>query len=122
MSGRRTLALARELIARPSVTPVDAGCQTLLAERLTGLRLPSTTRQALARWAPAAPLAWLMRRLIDAVLAPQRLGSRSARLAQNLLYVRSHWVRMPPGMLIRHLMHKALKRRRPGLHDAEMPG
>ncbi|HBD20596.1 MAG TPA: succinyl-diaminopimelate desuccinylase [Arenimonas sp.] len=28
------LALARELIARPSVTPDDAGCQDLLAERL----------------------------------------------------------------------------------------
>jgi len=32
-----TLALARELIARPSVTPEDAGCQLLLAERLRPL-------------------------------------------------------------------------------------
>ena len=32
-----TLALARELIARRSVTPEDAGCQALLAERLTPL-------------------------------------------------------------------------------------
>ena len=37
MSDDRTLALARELIARPSVTPEDAGCQALLAERLTAL-------------------------------------------------------------------------------------
>jgi succinyl-diaminopimelate desuccinylase len=29
-----TLDLARELIRRPSVTPVDAGCQDLMAERL----------------------------------------------------------------------------------------
>src|SRR5437763_14216700 len=29
-----TLALARELIARPSLTPDDAGCQSLLAARL----------------------------------------------------------------------------------------
>ncbi|MEO0973726.1 MAG: succinyl-diaminopimelate desuccinylase, partial [Pseudomonadota bacterium] len=29
-----TLALARELITRPSVTPEDAGCQALLAQRL----------------------------------------------------------------------------------------
>lgn len=28
------LALARELIRRPSVTPADAGCQTLIAQRL----------------------------------------------------------------------------------------
>ena len=30
----QTLALTRELIARPSVTPDDAGCQALLAQRL----------------------------------------------------------------------------------------
>ncbi|HEY2816250.1 MAG TPA: succinyl-diaminopimelate desuccinylase [Casimicrobiaceae bacterium] len=32
-----TLALVRELIARRSITPDDAGCQALLAERLTSL-------------------------------------------------------------------------------------
>jgi len=32
-----TLALARELIARPSVTPDDAGCQALIAARLAPL-------------------------------------------------------------------------------------
>ncbi|CUS49227.1 MAG: succinyl-diaminopimelate desuccinylase [Idiomarinaceae bacterium HL-53] len=32
-----TLALARELIARPSVTPEDCGCQVLLGERLAKL-------------------------------------------------------------------------------------
>ena len=32
-----TLALARELIARRSITPDDAGCQALLAERITPL-------------------------------------------------------------------------------------
>jgi succinyl-diaminopimelate desuccinylase len=32
-----TLRLTEQLIARPSVTPDDAGCQALLAERLTGL-------------------------------------------------------------------------------------
>lgn len=32
-----TLALARELIARPSITPDDAGCQDLIVERLRPL-------------------------------------------------------------------------------------
>lgn len=32
-----TLALTKDLIARPSVTPDDQGCQTLLTERLTPL-------------------------------------------------------------------------------------
>lgn len=34
MSSTPTLALAKELIARPSVTPDDQGCQQLLADRL----------------------------------------------------------------------------------------
>jgi succinyl-diaminopimelate desuccinylase len=33
----RTLHLAEQLIARPSVTPDDAGCQALLMERLAPL-------------------------------------------------------------------------------------
>src|SRR5690554_2236513 len=37
MHNHPTVALARELIARPSVTPSDAGCQILMAERLEAL-------------------------------------------------------------------------------------
>ena len=37
MPATPTLALARELIARRSVTPEDAGCQDLIAARLTAL-------------------------------------------------------------------------------------
>ena len=33
----RTLDLTRELVARPSITPNDAGCQQLIAERLIPL-------------------------------------------------------------------------------------
>ena len=37
ISASQTLALACELIRRPSVTPEDAGCQAILAERLAPL-------------------------------------------------------------------------------------
>ena len=41
------------------------------------------------------------------------------RLAQAVLYLRSHWLRMPPGLLLRHLGAKALRgrknRSRPGM-------
>src|SRR5437762_3567553 len=37
MAAQPTLALARELIARRSITPDDAGCQALLAARLAPL-------------------------------------------------------------------------------------
>ena len=43
-------------------------------------------------------------------------------LANQLLFIRSHWVRMPPGMLVRHLWHKTFKPKTPPTHDAEMPG
>jgi hypothetical protein len=35
----------------------------------------------------------------------------SARRARLGLYMRSHWVRMPPVLLARHLARKALRRR-----------
>jgi len=37
MTESATLSLTKALIARPSVTPEDAGCQTLMAERLAAL-------------------------------------------------------------------------------------
>lgn len=37
MTDSATIALARELIARPSVTPEDGGCQSLIQERLDAL-------------------------------------------------------------------------------------
>lgn len=40
---RPTLALARELVARPSVTPEDAGCQALIASRLAALGFRAET-------------------------------------------------------------------------------
>lgn len=43
MSASPALALACELIRRPSVTPEDAGCQTVLAERLAPLGFRSET-------------------------------------------------------------------------------
>ena len=56
------------------------------------------------------------------LLAPRRLRSRRSDLANQLLFVRSHWVRMPPGMLLRHLLHKLLKPRKPPLPTEELPG
>ncbi len=44
--GSATLALAEALIARPSVTPDDAGCQQLIADRLRPLGFECETLQA----------------------------------------------------------------------------
>jgi hypothetical protein len=74
------------------------------------------------RYAPAGPKKNLMAWLFEQVLAPRRLRSRRSDLANQLLFVRSHWVRMPPGMLLRHLLHKLLKPRKPPLPTEELPG
>lgn len=62
MNNDPTLALTRELIRRPSVTPVDAGCQALMMERLSALgfecrALPfGDTENFWARWGSEGPL------------------------------------------------------------------
>ena len=38
-----TLSLCRELVARPSITPDDAGCQALIAARLVPLGFRAET-------------------------------------------------------------------------------
>jgi len=59
---RPTLALTRDLIARPSVTPDDAGCQALIAARLAplGFRIETIASNGVtnlwARRGTAAPL------------------------------------------------------------------
>jgi hypothetical protein len=60
------------------------------------------------------PLLKLMDAVFHRVLGPDHdscrdLLTRPARLAA---YVRAHWLRMPPLMLARHLLHKALISRR----------
>ena len=60
--------------------------------------------------------------LIEQVMAPACLGLRRTAAANQLLFVRSHWVRMPPGMLFRHLVHKMVKAKKPALSAADLPG
>jgi succinyl-diaminopimelate desuccinylase len=63
MASSTVLALVRDLIARPSVTPADEGCQALLAERLTraGFVCETISREGVtnlwARRGTQAPLA-----------------------------------------------------------------
>ena len=50
-----------------------------------------------------------MDRLVPRALDPAHPDhpvSAGSRLARWLLYVRSHWIRMPPALLARHLAYK----------------
>lgn len=66
--------------------------------------------------APSAAVRTLMDWLVGAVLPPHDVGRADPALSAWLLYVRSHWLRMPPGLLAGHLMRKAVRRlqRAPG--------
>lgn len=63
--------------------------------------------------APPATVLALMDRLVPLALFPVHpdAPAGSAAVARFALFVRSHWVRMPPAMLARHLACKAWLRR-----------
>lgn len=71
--------------------------------------VPPGTLAAIAGAGPNAPLLALMDALFRRALLPAH-ASCSDRLsagARFLLYIRGNWLRMPPFMLSRHLLHKA---------------
>lgn len=88
--------------------------------RLLETPVPQASLERAARHAPAMPVALSMDRLGRASLQPRLRPRRSlfARFALWCLYIRSHWLRMPPLLLLRHLSIKAWFRVReavPGL-------
>ena len=79
------------------------------AQRLLGTPIPPDVLRDLEDAAPVWPVRKLMDRLIPLALLPGHpdYPSRLAALARWLIYVRAHWLRMPPGLLARHLSQKA---------------
>jgi len=63
-----------------------------------------------SKWAPSAPVRLLMDTLVERTLTAGASATSSA--TATALYVRSHWLRMPPFMLARHLLTQSLRRRR----------
>lgn len=75
---------------------------------LLGLQIPDDVRTRMRQWAPVKPVLWFMDRLVPRALFPQHPDrhSRVSRLCRLALYVRSHWLRMPPWLLVYHLTYK----------------
>jgi hypothetical protein len=115
--GSQLLARAQQLgCCRPLYYATDT------AVRLAGLSPDPGFLAELKQHAPPLMQRGLMRRLIDRLLAPVRPGIRSAAVAEHLLFIRSHWIRMPPLMLARHLAHKALKSKTVPGAEPDLPG
>ncbi len=84
------------------------------ARRLLHTPLPESVDAILDTAGPNRPVRWLMDRLVIRALLAGPEPTPTDALAGWLLYVRSHWLRMPPLLLARHLLHKALRRTRLG--------
>lgn len=69
---------------------------------------------ARASGAPPKPVLVLMAWLIERAIFPRHPDkpSRVAALARTALYMRSHWIKMPPFLLSRHLTYKLFVRLR----------
>lgn len=74
------------------------------AHRWLGAPVPPEVLAQISAWGPAPPVLALMDGLVWQTLFGT---SRATGAAAFALYVRSHWLKMPPLMLIRHLWHKA---------------
>jgi hypothetical protein len=80
------------------------------ARRLLDTPIPTEYLAEVSKWAPIAPIRLLMDALVERTL-PARATATSAATA-TALYVRSHWLRMPPFMLARHLLTQSIRRHR----------
>jgi Uncharacterised nucleotidyltransferase len=78
------------------------------ALRYADRQMPPDVLRSASQWSPSPPVLGLMDRLIEQTIrsAP---GQRSG--AAFALCVRSHWLRMPPHLLVRHLIRKSIRRR-----------
>lgn len=80
------------------------------AHRLLGADIPEWVLKASAQWAPPSPVVRLMDAMVPRALFPQDpdLPDRFSGFCRFALYLRSHWIRMPPWLLAYHLSYKFL--------------
>ena len=87
------------------------------AQRLLATAVPA---EAMRAGRPARPLLALMDQLFGRALLPihASCADRFSAAARFALYLRANWLRMPPLLLARHLLHKAFLSPRPAAGDA----
>ncbi|MEO5376465.1 MAG: nucleotidyltransferase family protein [Magnetococcus sp. DMHC-6] len=89
-------------------------------QRLLGTPIPSHIHKEIQKQAaPSRLICALMDRLVPLALLPIHpdRSNPTAHIAAWVLFIRSHWLRMPPALLIRHLMRKSKKRIRTHMRD-----
>lgn len=78
------------------------------ARELLESPVPDSVIAASMNFAPPVPIVWIMDRLVPRALFPQHPDhpSRVTAFCRLSLYIRSHWIRMPPWLLAYHLSYK----------------
>jgi hypothetical protein len=92
------------------------------SQALLGTPIPGPTLRAVQCFGPNPLTKSLMASLIRQVLEPRYPYRDEARLAAWLLYIRSHWLKMPPGLLGAHLARKAWQRTTEARRSSPAPG
>ncbi len=102
-----------ELLARSRLHGLQRPLYYVLrhTERHLGTPVPPAVKQAAAAGGPGALLNVLMDWIFDRRFRPQFPDEPRAGIiiASWLHYLRAHWLRMPPGLLVRHLTVKAVR-------------
>ncbi len=100
----------RQLVERAAV--LDLGRPAYygvhFASRLLSVSVPDQVREGLRRWQPNALASLCMDKLVPFGLLPPDPDAydRGSEFARTLLFMRSHWIRMPPWMLAYHSLYK----------------
>ena len=79
------------------------------AHRWFDTPVPGRVTAQTSAWAPPEPIRRLMDALVERTI-PQGFRNTS-QTAVFALYVRSHWLRMPPLQVVRHLARKSVRTR-----------
>lgn len=92
--------------------PLYYGCH--FAAALLATPVPDAVQRELRRTVRRGPGQWLAQAAMSACLLPlegdRDTPSPGRRLAETALFLRAHWLRMPPGLLLRHLATQAWRR------------
>lgn len=110
-AGRNGDAFWDELVAEAGA--MQCGREVFYALRCCGrwfgTPVPPDVMSRLRPHAPVAPKPWLMERVFRHATAARAAGPhpRLTGLCRGFLFLRSHWIKMPATMLVRHLFHKA---------------
>ena len=80
-------------------------------DRILGLPQPDELGEAVLRWQPSAPRRAVLDALFDRALLPDHdsCDDYLTSTARRLLYVRSHYLRMPLHLLLPHLVRKGFR-------------